>query len=119
MSKRELIRIIDALQDSENALEEERQHLEHQLQETRAPMKKAGSLTECGQKAMDILQQAQEQARQEAKAGRTADADSVRYAEETVQQARLRAKEMIEQARQDAQRLQQTGRQIIEKRMMQ
>ncbi len=119
MSKSELIRIIGVLQDSENALEEERQHLEYQLQEAKAPLRKAGSLTDCGQRVMDILRKAQEQARQEAKTRRMADADSVRYAEETVKTARLQAEEMLEQARQDAGELQQTARRTIQKRMMQ
>ncbi len=114
MSKEELIKIIHALQESENALQAEREQLEEQLQHSRIPLQNAGSLVDCGQKVMDLLQTTQERTEQEAQAKREANADSALYAEAVVKQARVRAEKMIDQAQQDAAGIQLVAKRAIE-----
>lgn len=113
MSKEELIRIICVLQNSENALQAEREQLEEELQQKRIPLQNAGSLVDCGEKVMELLRQAQEQAEQEAQIRREANADSALYAEAVVKQAKVRAEKMIWQAKQDAAGIQLVAEQAI------
>ncbi len=115
MSKDELIEIIHMLQESEVALQEERQQLEAELQQNRIPLQNAGSLVDCGQKVMDLLQQAQQQTEQEAEARRAANADSALYAEAVVKQAKVRAEKMICEAKRDAVGIQMTAKRAIER----
>lgn len=115
MSKEELIEIIRKLQACEDALQAERQQLEEQLQKNRISLQNAGSLVDCGQKVLELLQKAQQQAEQEAQAKREANADSALYAEAVVKQAKVRAEKIIQEAEQDAAAIQFVAERAIEK----
>lgn len=115
MSKEELIEIIRKLQVCENALQAERQQLEAQLQQRRIPLQNAGSLVDCGQKVLDLLQQTQEQVERDAQIKRAANADSALYAEAVVKQAKVRAEKVIQEAEQDAAVIQFIAQRAIEK----